>query len=116
MAKKRRRQQPRRRPAAPPPSEERRNQPIFNLRPEPLTDERRAVLEHVPVWARTLRVRSGLIVGLAVVGGVIAYNAAGRVAGPAAAGLLMVGVGVALWRADKLETRARERLEAADNG
>lgn len=103
--------QPRRPPPRDPASEEKRNAPLFNLRPEPLTDERREVLAQLPAWARTLRVRSGLVVGIAVVAAVIAYNAGGRVAGPAVAGLLMVGAGLALWRADKLESRAREQME-----
>ena len=110
-AQRKRRSAPTQRTSTPPPAEQ-RNKPLFNLKPEPVTEERRAILEQIPAWARMLRLRSGLAIGLAVVGAVIAYNAGGRVAGPAVAGFLMLGVGFAMWRADKLESRARERTES----
>lgn len=69
------------------------------------------MLAQIPAWARALRVRSGLAVGSAAVGAIVAYNVGGETSGPAAAGLLMIGLGLALWRADRLERRARERLE-----
>ena len=93
----------------PPP--ERRNATPFNLRAEPVTDERREILEQIPAWARTLRIRSGLVIGVSIVGAIAAYNVGGRIAGPAVAGALMIGAALALRRADKLETRARKRME-----
>ncbi|MGI9657313.1 MAG: hypothetical protein ACR2OD_00265 [Gaiellaceae bacterium] len=111
-AQRRRKRAPRPQRTIAPPPEEPRNKPLFNLKPEPVTEERRAILAQVPAWARALRMRSGLAIGLAVVAAVIAYNVGGRVAGPAVAGFLMLGVGFAMWRADKLEGRARERMES----
>ena len=111
MAKPRqRRKRQTKRNALPPPEEENRNAPPFRLGSEPINDERRAVLETIPSWARVLRLRSSLAVGVALVGAVVTYTAAGEIAGPAVAGVIMVGTGLALWRADKLETRAMKRL------
>lgn len=90
---------------------ERRNPPLFNLKPEPVTEERREILATIPAWARTLRVRSGFVIGAAMIVAIVAYNAGGRVAGPAIAGGVMVAAALAMWRADKLEARARTRAE-----
>lgn len=80
---------------------------LTNAEPDKDDLERAAILAQLPAWARLFRTRSGFVVGAALVGGVIAYNALGRVAGPAVAGILLVGAGLALWRADVLERRAR---------
>jgi hypothetical protein len=91
-----------------PPSGETERLRLTNTQPEEDADEDRAeILAQLPAWARLLRTRGGIAVGAALVGGIIAYNVLGTVAGPAAAGLLLIGTGLALWRADVLERRVR---------
>ena len=55
--------------------------------------------------------RSSLGIIVACVGALVAYNAGGRVLGPALAGAVMIGIALIMWRADKLESRARKRME-----
>ncbi len=86
----------------------------FNLRPEPMSEERRELLEQMPLWVRALRIRQGVFVAVAMVGTIVALSTGGRVAGPAVGGGLLLGVGLAMWRADRYERRARERLGLDD--
>jgi hypothetical protein len=75
--------------------------------------DRAAVLEQLPAWARLLRTRQGIVVGVAFVGAIIAFNVLGRVAGPATAGAILIGIGLAMRAADMRERRVRKRLAEA---
>ena len=49
-----------------------------------------------------------------MVGTVLALSTGGRIAGPAVGGALLLGVGLAMWRADKRERRARKNMGVDD--
>ena len=104
MAKRRKKRQRR------PQSHETPRLRLTNTSGEADDPDRAAVLEQLPAWARFLRTRQTIVVGVAMVGGIIAFNVLGRIAGPATAGAILIGIGLAMRRADMRERRVRERL------